>query len=183
MTIETPLIEQLAALSPNWPSRTPADFPPGTLIAATADHPGVGIRVDAFMPYAGTVRLIHWIISPYDDVPPGIVEDCNAARIGLVSGKSILLCALVPLGNPASLPTHRSARRNLARAGNLMGLRGWDIPHDRVECVMDIESGKASLSVESGRSTDALWHAAWQLSLVIDGHAIHMRIGEQYPDG
>lgn len=142
------------------PSAAPGAFPPLTLVFGRQANWGIGIRSDTTMPFAGNVKLLHWIVSPYRGVPDGIVEDCNACRLIAIWGALDASLSFKATDRLRPLPADRADRRNLLVAERLMGLRGWDILHDRHMAVSDLRLGTADTS---GMDLPNLWHASWIL--------------------
>ena len=153
--------------------RAPGDWPPATLLLVRGERRGIGLRSDADIPRAGRVRLLHWIVSPFGGAPSGgIVEDCGASRLAAVRGLSLDCIMIVPTGRALALPADRAACRNLVAGDLLLGLRGWDIPHDRNLALTSIETGCA---VIAGENLPALWHRAWRLEFGVAGRPYALR--------
>lgn len=140
----------------------------GTVCIGEGARQGIGIRVDCHIPFARRVRLVHWLVAPYADTPSaGIVEDAGAMRLYRVipagSLKSLTATAL-----QMALPASRLDRRNLHSADGkfLLGLRGWDIPHDRHMVLTATASWTADIT---GAALPERWNA---LSAVCTEHGI-----------
>lgn len=125
-----------------------ADLLAGTLCAGTQAREGLGLRIDCQIPFAGIIRLVHWLIAPYADTPSaGIVEDAGAMRMYRVTPAGILR-ELIAVPLETALPASRADRRNLLSGDDryLLGLRGWDIPHDRHMVLTDTENWTADIT-------------------------------------
>ena len=156
------LDERLERFATGLPARAPSALPPLSIVFGKDSRWGIGLRSDAAMPVGGTIRLIHWIASPYGGTPDGIVEDCQSARLRLVSCAEGASLRFTPRGALAPLSPDRGGRRNLLFGAFLMGLRGWDIPHDRHMAVTDLARGAAEIT---GSGLPANWHGDWLLSV------------------
>lgn len=154
----------LERLGRAMPARPPGAFPPLTVILAQQASWGIGVRGDTALPFAGTVKLIHWIVSPYSGVPDGIVEDCGSCRLPIVGGTCDASLTFRLTDQEQVLPQDRAHRRNLLIGRKLLGLRGWDIPHDRHASVTDLCSGKADTS---GADLPDRWHLSWSLDVCV----------------
>lgn len=150
----------LECLVKELPSAAPGAFAPLTLVFGKQANWGIGARADAALPFVGDVKLLHWIVSPYRGTPDGIVEDCNSCRLIALWGAFDASLCFQPADRPQPWPADRADRRNLLAAESLMGLRGWDIPHDRHMAVTDLCSGQADTS---GMDLAEKWHASWRL--------------------
>ena len=71
----SPLDEPLARFARALPLATPGSLPPLAAVLGRGVRWGLGLRSDTRLPFGGTVRLLHWIASPYSDAPDGIVMD------------------------------------------------------------------------------------------------------------
>ncbi|QZP09099.1 hypothetical protein [Caenibius sp. WL] len=165
----------LDALLCEWaralPEDAPSRFAPLSVVFGRGTHWGLGLRSDTTIPFAGRVRLLHWLVPPHPGTPPGIVEDCQSSRLPTVHGTQNTSLRFQPIGRAIALPPDRAARRNLLSGARLMGLRGWDIPHDRHMAVTDLANGSADIT---GTDLPRHWHASWLLTLSIDGKTIEL---------
>ena len=151
-----------------------AQFAPRTVILGRGSSWGFGLRGDARLPFSGPVRLIHWVISPYGDTPAGgIVEDCASLRLRRVFGQAPSGLRVIPVGASSALPSVRRDRRNLVTGTQLMGLRAWDIPHDRHMCVMELASGAAEVSGFAGPPS---WYPVWRLLVELAGKSVELLV-------
>ena len=167
------LDEQLAQLARALPTAGPRSLPPLALVLGQAARWGLGLRSDTRLPFGGTVRLVHWIVSPYSDAPDGVVEDCQSARLHRVSVTAGASLKAVSEGPSRILPADRGNRRNLLSGDRLMGLRGWDIPHDRHMAVTDLARGTADIT---GTMLPEAWHADWLLTVALESDRFTLRI-------
>lgn len=148
-------------------------FGPRTVILAEAAAWGIGLRGDAATPF-GPVRLIHWIVSPYADTPlGGLVEDCASCRLPTVFGAAASAIVLQPRGGRVELPPARTDRRNLVAGRRLMGVRGWDVPHDRHMAIIDVQSGEADIA---GSGVSELWCPSWRLRAELEGMRLRLAV-------
>lgn len=121
------------------------------MLVGRAARTGIGLRADCALPSMGTLRLVHWFASPYGDTPTGgIVEDTTSMRLNNVEplGDDGTERVVTLQGAAFPLPQNRGERRNLlsSNAASLLGLRGWDIPHDRHIVLTDLASGSADIT-------------------------------------
>jgi hypothetical protein len=123
-----------------------ADLPCRSIVSAQAERAGIGMRVDCDLPFGGILRLVHWLVSPFASAPDGIVEEPGslpATRIACFTPDMLQLdWVFLPT------PTDRLVRRNLVSADRafLLGVRCWDIPHDRHAVLSDLATGRGVLA-------------------------------------
>lgn len=165
------LNERLRKFAQGLPRDAPGHFAPLSIVMGEAAQWGFGVRTDTVVPFAGRIRLIHWIVSPYLDVPHGVVEDCQSSRLAAVSGTGEGALLFLPEGQAIPRPPNRSDCRNLLSGRYFMGLRGWDIPHDRHMVVIDLGDGDSDIT---GTGIPGSWHASWRLSAMSEGRAIEL---------
>ena len=169
----SPLDEPLARFARALPLATPGSLPPLAAVLGRGVRWGLGLRSDTRLPFGGTVRLLHWIASPYSDAPDGIVEDCQSARLRQVCSLAGATLGFAPEGASHALPSGREDRRNLLSRHRLMGLRGWDIPHDRHMAVTDLGDGAADIT---GTMLPETWHSDWLLTVTLASEALALRV-------
>lgn len=104
----SPLDEPLARFARALPLATPGSLPPLAAVLGRGVRWGLGLRSDTRLPFGGTVRLLHWIASPYSDAPDGIVEDCQSARLRQVC--NLAGATLDSLRKVLPMPCHRAGR-------------------------------------------------------------------------
>ncbi len=91
----------------------------------------------------------------------------------MLSGMTPAPLALLPLADAIALPPSRTERRNLVSGDQLLGLRGWDIPHDRHMTLCNLKDGDADIT---GADLPQTWYDHWQLSLMLDGRETVLRV-------
>lgn len=56
-------------------------IPAGMLVSGKVERTEYGLRCDCPMPFGGTMRLVHCIVSPFIKAPDGIVEETFAMAL------------------------------------------------------------------------------------------------------
>jgi len=178
--------DDLETLAIGLARRPPGSFAPRSILFGKGSVWGIGLRSDAEIPSQGCIRLVHWIVSPYESTPTGgIVEDCISSRLEFVFGYLPDILRIYVFDRADILPESRFRQRNYAVSNKILGLRGWDIPHDRHAAVSDLWDGHADVT---GRSLPGFWHSSWDLAAIVDrqwiqiavrsGDAVHVRCTE-----